>query len=268
MTDAAAASSSLDAHGAMRLIAGMSVRTLAEDPAVPARYPLLAQAALVELAQHDDAARWTLADALQRRPHCGFLLEGHRDCLKAGGAGCPAREQGSHDHAIFDTGPCWAVQPSDLAVALTALEATAHLDGIGGARSVAFGTLYDAAATEPAAELSLAAGERLVAVTLPAASAGGIQCYLRADGDAFVSLAACKRADDEVRLVFGGVAAGPFRGDDRIEEDLSVGGVDDESLDALAERAMYDATPLAGSAFKVELAQALLRRAGRVLDPR
>jgi len=82
-----------------------------------------------------------------------------------------------------------------------------------------------------------------------------------------VSLAAHRRTDGGVRLALGGVALGPYRVNPSVEEDVATGGLDDDSIDALAERAMYDARPLEHNGYKVWQVQALLRRALRRLDP-
>ena len=74
-------------------------------------------------------------------------------------------------------------------------------------------------------------------------------------------IGAIKRADGDVRLVLGGVAAGPMRVNPSIEEDVASGALDEESVMALAERAMYDATPLEHNAYKVQQAASLLRDA-------
>ena len=78
---------------------------------------------------------------------------------------------------------------------------------------------------------------------------------------ALVACAAARRTDGSVRMAMGGVGLGPWRVPSSIEEDVSSGGLDPESIDALAERALYDAEPLAKNAYKVEMARALLRRA-------
>jgi xanthine dehydrogenase YagS FAD-binding subunit len=82
---------------------------------------------------------------------------------------------------------------------------------------------------------------------------------------ALVSCAAVRRGDGTVRISLGGVAAGPWRAPLSVEEDVASGGLDADSIDALAERALYDATPLEGTRYKVTMAQAALRRAMRAL---
>jgi xanthine dehydrogenase YagS FAD-binding subunit len=73
-----------------------------------------------------------------------------------------------------------------------------------------------------------------------------------------------KRTDGSVRIVLGGVAPGPWRVNTSVEEDVAAGPLSPDDLDALAERALYDARPLAKNGYKVELASALLREAMRI----
>ena len=82
---------------------------------------------------------------------------------------------------------------------------------------------------------------------------------------ALVSLAAVRRQDGGVRLVLGGVAPKPWRVAESVEEDVAVGGLSEDDLGTLAERALYDARPMSGNGYKVELAASLLRDAVREL---
>jgi xanthine dehydrogenase YagS FAD-binding subunit len=83
---------------------------------------------------------------------------------------------------------------------------------------------------------------------------------------ALVSIAGARRRDGSVRLVLGGVAPRPWRVPESVEEDVASGGLDDDSIIALAERALYDAEPLAKNGYKVSLAASLLRDAIRELS--
>ena len=109
-----------------------------------------------------------------------------------------------------------------------------------------------------------------MAVELPAAAAGGTQHWekvmQRAAWDfALISCAAARRTDGSVRIALGGVGAGPWRVALSVEEDVASGGLDEDSLDALAERALYDTEPLANNGYKVAMARAVLRLAMRAL---
>jgi len=82
---------------------------------------------------------------------------------------------------------------------------------------------------------------------------------------ALASIAAVRRVDGGVRLVMGGVAPRPWRVAESVEEDVASGGLDEDSIGALAERALYDAEPLSKNGYKVQLAASLLRDAMRAL---
>ena len=115
-------------------------------------------------------------------------------------------------------------------------------------------------------ETVLAPGEIVAAVELPAESAGGVQLWEKvmqrgAWDFALVSLAAAKREDGEVRIVLGGVAPKPWRVTGSVEEDVATGGLGEDDVGTLADRALYDARPLDKNGYKVEIAAALLRRA-------
>jgi xanthine dehydrogenase YagS FAD-binding subunit len=208
----------------------------------------------------------TIGGNLCQRPRCWYFRRGV-SCLKNGGSDCAAVHGENQYHAVLSDGPCHAVQPSDPAVALTALEATVVVLGANGARrTVPIGDFFDGAASNPHGETVVTHGEMIEAIELPAHAAGGTQHYVklmqRGTWDfALVSLASVKRSDGEVRLVLGGVAPAPYRVNPSVEEDVASGELDDESADALAERALYDAAPLSGNGYKVTQAAALLKRA-------
>ena len=213
----------------------------------------------------------TIGGNLGQRPRCWYFRRGV-PCLKNGGAGCAAIDGENQYHAILSAGPCHAVHPSDPAVALMALEATVEVVGAGEARrSVPIGAFFEGAASSPHGDTVLAHGEMIEAIELPARSAGGAQHFEKlmqrgAWDFALVSLAGIKRGDGEVRLVLGGVAPAPYRVNASVEEDVASGTLDDESADALAERALYDAEPLSKNGYKSTQAAALLRRAMMALS--
>lgn len=207
----------------------------------------------------------TLAGNLCQRPRCWYLRSGV-SCHKNGGDSCPAAAGENQYHAIFGGGPCYIVHPSDAAVALTALEATVDVSGRNGAvRRVPIAEFFVLPSQRLDQETVLDAGEFVTAVEIPGRSAGGVQLYekvmQRAAWDfALVSLAAVRRDDGAVRLVFGGVAPTPWRVSESVEEDVASGGLSEDDVATLAERAMYDAKLLTKNAYKVDMAAAVLRR--------
>ncbi len=246
------------------LVIGGSARLadIAAHPDVRAHFGALAQAC-ESVGTTQLRVMGTLGGNLCQRPRCWYFRRGV-SCFKSGGSSCPAVLGENQYLGILGGGPCHAPHPSDPAVALTALEATVIVAGAAGERRVLMSDFYDA--TDVTRETVLAHGEYVQAVELPAGSASAVQRYdklmQRASWDfALVSLAAVRRTDGDVRLVLGGVAPRPWRVTSSIEEDIASGGLDDETIAVLAERALYDAAPLSQNGYKVTQAEALLRRA-------
>ena len=259
----AAAVSTLD-NGALRIGASARLAAIARNEIVRARFPLLAESC-ESVGTPALRAMGTIGGNLCQRPRCWYLRSGV-PCHKNGGNTCPAAAGENQYHAILGGGPCYIVHPSDVAVALTALDATVEVRGPEGVRRVAIADFFVLPSERLDHETVLAPGEYVSAVELPAHTAGGYQRYekvmQRASWDfALVSLAAARRADGTVRLVLGGVAPKPWRVSESVEEDVASGGLSEDDVGTLAERAMYDATPLTKNGYKVELAKTLLRRA-------
>jgi xanthine dehydrogenase YagS FAD-binding subunit len=254
--------------GGLRIGAGTRLQEIASHPDVRVRWRALAEAcdAVGTTALRNMG---TLGGNLGQRPRCWYLRRAI-PCLKNGGAHCPARDGENQYHAILDGGPCYIVHPSDPAVALTALDALVEIASRAGSRRLPISELYVLPRERLDSEMILAQGEVIRAVVLPSGSAGGLQQYRklmqRAAWDfALVSLAAARRMDGDVRLVLGGVAPRPYRVNSSVEEDVSVGGLDEDTISTLAARALYDAEPLRNNGYKVQLAEALLRDAMRTL---
>ena len=255
----------LRADGSARLGGAVRIADLATHAVIRERFAALAEAArLVGTPALRNMG--TIAGNICQRPRCWYFRRGV-PCLKNGGSGCAAVDGENQYHAIMGGGPCHAVHPSDPAVALTALDASVEIVGARDARrSVPIALFFANAESNPLGETVLAHGEIIEAIEIPAHSAGGTQHYEKlmqrgAWDFALVSLAGIKRADGEVRLVLGGVAPAPQRVNPSVEEDVASGALDDESADALAERALYDAAPLSKNEYKVTQAAALLKRA-------
>ena len=254
--------------GSLRIGAAARIADIAADAAVRDGFALLAEAC-ASVGTPALRNMGTIGGNLAQRPRCWYLRRGVA-CFKNGGSGCAAVEGEHQYHGILDDGTCRAVHPSDPAVALAALGATVEISSVAGVRTVEVDRLYAGAASNPRAEVALEAGELITAVELPSAAAGGAHFWEKlmqrgAWDFALVSCAAARRADGEVRLVLGGVGLGPWVLSSSVAEDVGSGELDEESIDALAERALYDTSPLAGTEYKVTMAGALLRRAMRAL---
>jgi xanthine dehydrogenase YagS FAD-binding subunit len=246
------------------------IADLADDATIRTRVPMLAEAAAA-VGSPALRAMGTLAGNLAQRPRCWYYRRGV-SCLKTGGTGCPAAAGEHPYHGIIDAGPCRAAHPSDPAVALLALDAMLEIATANGPRHVALADAYRDAATSPTAELAVGPNDLITRILIPAEALDGVTAWEKvmqrgAFDFALVSCAALRREDGSVRLVLGGVGAAPWRVPHSIEEDVASGGLDDESIDALAARALYDVTPLPGTAYKVRIAEGVLRRAIRAIAP-
>jgi xanthine dehydrogenase YagS FAD-binding subunit len=254
------------ADDSLRIGASATLADVAAHEDVRARFPLLA-AACEGIATPDIRATSTLAGNLLQRPQCGYFRRAV-PCYKNGGTSCPALTGENRHLAILDGGPCYIVHPSDAAVALVALDAVIDLDGPEGARTVAASDFFVLPRERLDREDVLREGELIMNVRLPASAAGGLQRYAKtidseASTFALVSLAAVRRTDGDVRLVLGGVAPKPYRVYTSVEEETMTGGLDEDTIEGLAERALLDAEPLSENGYKIELAASLLRDAIR-----
>jgi xanthine dehydrogenase YagS FAD-binding subunit len=253
--------------GSVRIGAAARVQHLATHELIRRRFRVLAEACD---SVGSTALRFmgTIGGNLCQRPRCWYFRR-NIPCLKNEGSSCPAVEGENQYHAIFGGGPCYIVHPSDPAVALTALGAAVELESVAGRRSLPIDEFYVLPADRLDHETVLRPGEIVGAVAIPGGHDVEAQRYYklmqRGSWDfALVSLAAVRRVDGQVRLVLGGVAPKPWRVAESVEEDVASGGLDEHDAETLAERALYDARPLAKNGYKVSLAAALLRRA--ILD--
>jgi len=248
--------------GSVRIGASARIEDLANHPLIRERYAALAQSCSV-VGTPALREMGTLGGNLCQRPRCWYFRRGI-SCHKNGGNSCPARDGENQYLAIIDGGPCFIVHPSDPAVALTALEAQIEIRSRKGDRVIAIEDFYVLPRERLDHETILRPGEVVTAVLLPAAASAGIQRYRKlmqreAWDFALVSIAGCRRANGDVRIVLGGVAPRPWRVNSSVEEDVSSGGLDEEAIATLAERALYDAEPLSKNGYKIGLAQALIR---------
>jgi xanthine dehydrogenase YagS FAD-binding subunit len=251
-------------NDSVRIGTATRLDALAADPLIADRFSALCLA-LSSVGTPALRAMGTLGGNLGQRPRCWYLRS-RIPCHKNGGSGCPAEQGENQYHAILGGGPCFAAHPSDPAVALLALDATVITRSSGGSRRLSVEELFAVAASRPDAEISLAPGEIIEAVELPAAAAGGAQRFTKlmqrgAWDFATVSLAGAKRSDGSVRLALGGVAPMPWRVNPSVEEDVASGELDEDSADALANRALHDARPLTMNDYKLQQAATLLKRA-------
>ena len=250
------------ASGGLRVGALTTMGQLAWHEAVGHNYPVLMQALLSGATpQVHNAA--TVGGNLLQKTRCSYFRNPGYDCNKRhAGAGCAARGGVTTGHAIFGASEhCIAVHPSDLAVALTSLDAQVTLQGPDGRRTIAIGELYRLPEASPHIESNLADGELIVAIEIPASRFAAQSAYSKIDEHnsysfAVVSVAAAlyreRDAISEVRLVAGGVALKPWRLA-AAEAALLRAPLNPQTIEAAAAAAIEGAQPLAHNAHKVEL---------------
>jgi len=251
------------ADGGFRIGGAARIQEIATHPGIRERYACLAEACSVV---GTPALRnmGTIGGNLCQRPRCWYLRRGI-SCYKSGGDSCPAKAGENQYHAILDGGPCYIVHPSDPAVALTALGAQIEISGRDAPRGIPIEEFYVLPSERLDHETILRPGEFVSAVVLPSEAAGPKQVYMKlmqrgAWDFALVSCAATKRENGDVRIVLGGVAPRPWRVPESLEEDVAAGGLEEDTIATIAERALYDAKPLAENGYKVKLAETLIRR--------
>jgi xanthine dehydrogenase YagS FAD-binding subunit len=254
-------------NGDVRIGATVRNSDLAADPLVRDRYPVLSQAVLAGASGQLRNAATTAGNLLQRT-RCPYFQDVHKPCNKREpGSGCAAREGVHRDHAVLGHSPlCIATHPSDMAVALAALDATVELRGAEGARAVALTEFHRLPGDRPEQDTVIRPGELIEAVVLPAAAAGPRSAYRKARDRAsyafaLASVAVALHLDDEGRirrigLAFGGLAHRPWRA--ARAEELLTGTVPgaDRVRDALTAE-LAAAQPLRDNGFKVDLARNL-----------
>ncbi len=245
----------------------------ANHPLVRQHFPLLSQAILAGAsAQIRNMA--TAGGNLNQRTRCPYFYEPALPCNKrAPGTGCSAREGINRSHAIFGwTDACVATHPSDMCVALAALDATVRILGTDGApRQTPFTEYHRLPGDEPQRDNRLAPGEIVTSVVVPGNNFADHSCYLKVRertsyAFALVSVAAALEVSGgtvvDVRLAMGGVAHKPWRA---LEAERLLRGqpASEDRFAAAAAAEMAAARPLEHNGYKVELGRRLIVRALR-----
>lgn len=254
--------------GGILVGAGVKNSALAVDPRVRERYPVLSQA-LLNGASGQLRNLATVGGNLLQRTRCVYFQDVTRPCNKrAPGSGCPARQGDHYNLAILGHSEhCVATHPSDMAVALAALDATVHVRGTQGARSIPLLDFHRLPEDQPERDTVLEHGELITGVELPPLEAARRSRYRKARerrsfSFALVSVAAVLALDgdnnvSEVRIALGGVAHKPWRAR-RAEAVLQGTGLDEQTAARAAETELEQASPLRDNAYKVPLARNLI----------
>jgi xanthine dehydrogenase YagS FAD-binding subunit len=266
LVDVTALSASIEEREDGGLMIGAATRNtaLAEHRAVRARYPVLSRA-ILSGASGQIRNMATVGGNILQRTRCVYFYDSAARCNKRSpGAGCDAIDGFNRYHAILGgSADCIATHPSDMCVALVALDAIVHLRGASGERTLPLVDLHRLPGDRPDVETQLTPGELIVAVELRALPAAARSTYRKVRDRAsyafaLVSVAAALERDGgavkHVRLALGGVAPKPWRAF-RAEQALIGQPATLAFFRAAIEAELADAAPLGGNGFKVELAK-------------
>ena len=255
--------------GGLKIGALVRNSDLANHPEVKTRYTVLSEA-LLSGASPQLRNMATTGGNLLQRTRCYYFRDTNYACNKRQpGSGCSAQDGFNRIHAVLGgSEQCVATHPSDMAVAMMALEAVVHTHGVKGERTIPLNEFYLLPGSTPDKENVLEPEELITYVTLPALAAGTKSHYLklrdRAQYEfALASVAVVAQVDggrvQRVRIAMGGVGTKPWRSREA-EAVLEGKAANERNFRAAAEAALRDAKPLRYNGFKIELAkQAMVR---------
>ena len=255
----------------LRLGAAATMAKVAVHQDVVGQFPLISQA-LLNSASPQVRNVATMGGNVLQRTRCPYFRDvGYEACNKrAPSSGCAAMDGENRWHAVLGTSDsCIAVHPSDLAVALVALDAEVEISGAGGTRTVPLADLHRLPGATPHLETVLEPGEVIAAITVPAGAAGLRSHYLKVRDRASFEFAvvsaavALDVADGRIRqarVALGGVATKPWR-IPNVEQALSGMSLDSGEFRSAAALAADGAQSRGHNEFKIELMQRAIVRA-------
>ena len=256
--------------GGVKIGAMVRNSDLANHAKVQKDYSVLSQA-ILQGASAQIRNMATVGGNLLQRTRCVYFRDTAMACNKREpGGGCPAITGHNRTLAILGASEhCIATNPSDMCVALAALEATVHIQGLKGSRAVAFGDFHLLPGNTPHRETVLEPGDLITHVTLPPPIALSKQVYLKlrdrasyefALASAAVVLTIASGNIRHARIALGGVGTKPWRSSEA-EASLVGKPANDNTFRQAAEAALRDARPQSENKFKVELAKRCLTHA-------
>lgn len=268
----------LTADGGMRIGAGVRNSDAAHHEELRQRYPLLAEA-LLSGASPQLRNMATVGGNLLQRTRCYYFYDtAYGECNKRNpGSGCAARQGINRIHAVLGASEaCVATHPSDMAVALLALDAVVKVEGPQGARDIALADFHRLPGSTPEIDTQLRPDELIVAVWLPPSRAASHSHYLKVRDRqsyafALVSVAVALELEGGqiagARVALGGVAHKPWRAA-ATEAALTGAPYSQATIERASALAMQGAVPLAHNAFKIELGRRAVARALTVAGER
>ncbi|HEY1815819.1 MAG TPA: xanthine dehydrogenase family protein subunit M [Kofleriaceae bacterium] len=255
--------------GGISIGALASNTAVADHPEIRARFPVLAEA-IDAGASGQIRNMASVGGNLLQRTRCSYFRDLASPCNKRSpGAGCAAFDGYTRNHAVVGGSPnCIAVHPSDMCVALLALDAVVRIKSASGERTIPMSELH-VVPDRPNVETSLRPGELITAVELRDAPFAKRSRYVKVRDRASFAFALASAAvalDVEgttinaARVALGGVATKPWR-EQRVEQALVGKRPTQQMFDAAAKLALADAVPRPDNAFKVALARRVIARA-------
>ena len=253
--------------GGLKIGAGVRNSDLAHHPVVRKNYAVLSEAILSGASVQLRNMATTAGNLLQRT-RCMYFRDTAMPCNKRKpGSGCAAITGANRSLAILGTSEhCIATNPSDMNVAMAALEATIHVRGSKGERSIPIGDFHLLPGNTPERETVLEPGDLITHVTLPPPAPGSRSLYLKlrdrasyefalASAAVVISVAAGKIT--RARVALGGVGTKPWRSTEA-ENELTNQPATQTVFQKAAEAALRGAKPQSENSFKVELAKRCL----------
>jgi xanthine dehydrogenase YagS FAD-binding subunit len=266
-------------EGGLRFGALARMSDVAADMEVRRRFPVIAEA-LLFAASGQLRNMASIGGNIMQRTRCAYFRD-EADCRcnkRRPGSGCAALHGLNRNHAIFGwSESCVATNPSDLAVALAAMDAMVIMRGQTGERRIPFADFHRLPGPTPERDNVLDRGDLILAIEVPATDEAHASHYLKVRDRqsyefALVSAAAAVATDGRrirgARLAMGGVAHKPWRLTAAETELRGISLDDSNALRSAIARSFTDARPLAHNAFKVELAQRVALRALQIAGAR
>jgi xanthine dehydrogenase YagS FAD-binding subunit len=252
----------------LRIGAAVTLSHISSSPLIGGKYPLLSQAA-AQVAVPQIRNVGTLGGNLCQRPRCWYFRgKLFKDCLRKGGGNCYAPGGENQYHAILGGENCYMVFPSDMAPALTALNARVEIGTPKGNRLIPIEQFYVKPEKNVLKETILAPAEMVLAVEIPAPVPGSKGAYFKlkerqafdfAIASVAVTVTLRNSIVSDARIVLGGVAPYPFRaiGAEAALKGKKIG----DAIGAAAQAAVAGAQVLSNNGYKVKAAKGILEQA-------
>ncbi|MGD8306455.1 MAG: xanthine dehydrogenase family protein subunit M [Ignavibacteria bacterium] len=250
----------------LRIGSLVKIVEIAENKLIKNHYPILSEAAN-EIASPQLRNMGTLGGNLCQRPRC-FYFRQDFDCIRRGGDTCYAFDGNNKYHCIIGGGPCFIVHPSDMAVALLALDAKISIYSNGNIRTIPLSEFFVLPDEDDMNENILKPGEIVTEVIVPYASSTVRSSYTKikergAWDFAIVSIGSVIEINNNVikkgRIAFGGVAPKPWI-DENLNKHLAGLKLNETPIETVAANVLIDANALEKNKYKIILARNLVRK--------